>query len=140
MTGMNTTEDKNKTLSGLRPFVLSLLCFVVFVYSAFFILMFAAAILFNGWITRVFNDYVPERNITSSVIMIVCFASIVLYGLSFLGALLLWKQKFKGLLIYIISSVLIAVIPFLFGFGNFITVIVFAVLIVTFALFYHRLE
>jgi hypothetical protein len=101
--------------------------------------MFATGILFKGWVTRVFNDYVPERNITSSVILIVCFAAIVLYGLSFLGALLMWKQKLKGLLIYMISCVLIIVIPYLYGFGNFITVIVFAVLNISFALFYRRL-
>jgi len=136
---MVMNQSENTTLSGTKPFILSLLCFAVFVYSAFFILMFATGIFFRGWITRVLNDYVPERNLTSSVIMIVCFAAIVLYGLSFLGALLMWKQKMKGLLIYIISCVLIIVIPYLYGIGNFITVIVFAVMTISFALFYRRL-
>jgi hypothetical protein len=138
---MITEEDNIITpVKRTRPFFFSILCVVVFVYSGFFIVFFITAMIFHNWITRVLNDYLPERDITASDILLITITGILLYSLTFFAAILLWKQKRTGLYIYIISSILISGIPFLFGISNIISVIVFAALIVSFIPFYRRLN
>jgi hypothetical protein len=135
-------EEENTTTPAnlARPFFFSILCMVVFVYSGFFIVFFITAMIFHNWITRVLNDYLPERDIKASDVLFATITGILLYSLTFCAAILLWKQKRTGLYIYVLSSILISLIPFLFGIGNIISVLVFAALIVSFTPFYRRLN
>lgn len=137
---MSTNEAGNTALPSERPFFLSILCSVVFVYSGFFILLFATGILFNAWITRVLNDYLPERNITSGTVLLICIAFAVLYGLSFFSAFLLWRLKKLGLFLYVGSCLCLAVFPIIGGFGNYIPAIVFTLISIALILYYRRLK
>jgi hypothetical protein len=133
-------ENDNLIPENNRPFFLSILCFSVFVYSAVFILIFLTTAIFNNWIYYVLNDYLPENGVEKSVILWLSLTGIVLYGGSFLGAFLIWRMKRVGLYIFLAASALIALLPFLFGFGSIINVIVFSILAVAFAFFYRKLN
>jgi len=137
---MNTDETGKSERSPARPFFLSILCTVVFVYSGFFILLFSGGIIFNAWITRVLNDYLPERNITSGSVIFICLVLIIFYGLSFFSSYLLWRLKRSGLFLYIASCLCLIVFPVVCGFGNYISAIVFAVLSLALTFHYRRLK
>jgi hypothetical protein len=132
--------DEQNTFSVSKPFYLSILCVVIFVYSGFFILLFLIGIIYRGWITRILHDYVPERNITPSQVLLICLIFMVLYGLSFWSALLLWKLKRIGLYLYIAGCFGLSVVPVLAGFGNYLSPAVFAFLILSVSLFSRRLK
>jgi Na+/melibiose symporter-like transporter len=133
-------ESDNLIPENKRPFLLSILCFSVFVYSAVFILIFLATAIFNNWIYYVLNDYLPENRVEKSAILWLSLTGIALYGSSFFGAFLIWRMKRVGLFIFLAASALIALLPFLFGFGSIINMIVFSILAVVFAFFYRKLN
>jgi len=133
-------ENDHLIPENKRPFFLSILCFSVFVYSAVFILIFLATAIFNNWIYYVLNDYLPENGVEKSVILWLSLTGIVLYGGSFFGAFLIWRMKRAGLYIFLATTALIALLPYLFGFGSMINMIVFSILFVSFAFFYRKLN
>ena len=123
-----------------RPFFLSILCVAIFSYSTLFILLFLAGTLYNGWITKVLNDFLLDGEVHPDSILILSLAGIFLYSLSFMGAFYIWKLKRKGFYIYLISSLLIISLPYLFHFGNLISTIVLLVLIVLILLHFKKLN
>jgi hypothetical protein len=123
-----------------RPFFLSILCFSVFVYSAVFILLFLAVASFSNWIRHVLIDFFPEAKVEKSTILWLAISGLILYSLSFMGAIFIWRMKRIGFIIYVVASITIASIPFLFGFGSIINAIVFSALIIAFAFFYRKLN
>ncbi len=62
-----------------RPLLLAMLCFSVFVYSAFFVLLFSVTAIFNNWIFFVWKDFLPENPIEKSAILKLSLVGIVLY-------------------------------------------------------------
>lgn len=122
-----------------RSFGLSLLCMIVFVYSVFFILLFIAGIIFSKWITNLLNDFAIARQYSESSVILFNSTAIFLYGLSFSGALLMWRLNRLGYYMYIFATVLLAVIPFFIGFGNILNVIIFILLIIFFSIYILKL-
>jgi hypothetical protein len=134
-------EENDHTVKEIeRPFLLSLLCVVVFVYSVVFMLIFLAVALFNNWIRYVLYDFFPGVKIERPAILWLAISGLILYIFSFTGAVFIWKMKRLGYYIYIFSSLAIACIPFLFGLGSIINVIVFSALITAFAFFLRKLN
>jgi hypothetical protein len=133
-------EIEKQVKDERRPFLLAILCFSVFVYSSVFVLIFSATAIFNNWIYFVLNDYLPDNGINKSIILWLSIAGILLYGGSFLGAFYIWKLKRIGFFLFVLASGLIALIPFLFGFGSTINVIVFSSLITAFLFFYRKFK
>ncbi len=123
-----------------RPLLLAMLCFSVFVYSAFFVLLFSVTAIFNNWIFFVWKDFLPENPIEKSAILKLSLVGIVLYAGSFLGAIYIWRLKRVGFFLFIVSSALIVILPYLLEFGSIINVIVFSVLIISFLFFYRKFK
>ena len=123
-----------------RPFFLSILCVAIFSYSILFILLFLTGVLFNSWITNVLNDFLTAGEVQGSSIFMLSLVGIILYSLTFYGAFLIWKLKRKGFYVYLISSVLIILLPYLFRFGNIISAIVLLALIIMILAHFRKLS
>lgn len=123
-----------------RPFFLSILCVIVFVYSALFILMFLSVVLFHNWITTILNDFLSGEGFNDQFIFTLSLAGTLLYGLSFLGAYFIWKLKRFGFYLYTLSSIALITVPYFFNLGSIISSIILIVLILSFALYYRKLN
>ena len=123
-----------------RPFFLSILCVAIFSYSTLFILLFLTGILYNKWITKVLNDFLTVGEVHPNSILILSIVGIILYSLSFLGAFFIWKLKRKGFYFYLISSLLIISLPYLFHFGNVISTIILLSLVVLVLAHFRKLN
>lgn len=133
-------EDQELTTNVHRPFFLSIICIAIYSYSTLFILLFLTGILYNKWITKVLNDFLTVGEVHPNSILILSFVGIILYSLSFMGAFFIWKLKRKGFYIYLISSLLIISLPYLFHFGNVISTIVLLLLVVLILAHYRKLN
>ena len=133
-------KDQEIKSNTKRPFFLSILCIAIFSYSTLFILIFLTGILYNKWITKVLNDFLAVGEVRHSFILILSFAGILLYSMSFLGAFLIWKLRRKGFYIYSVSSVLIICLPYFFHFGSLISTIVLLLLIALILLHFRKLN
>lgn len=122
-----------------RPFILSILCVATFVYSAFFILIFFFGLIYNSRLTAILNDFLQEKNFSRMSIFLLSFSGVLLFSLSFLGTYFMWKLKRAGLYIYIVSTVIIIIAPYLTGFISHTNTIIFLLLIISFSLFSRRL-
>ena len=121
-----------------RPLLLAMLCFSVFVYSAFFVLLFSAAAVFNNWIYFVWNDFLPENHIEKSAILKLSLVGIFLYAGSFLGAFFIWRLKRIGFYLFLVFSLLIVLFPYFLGFGSIINIFVFSAMTILFLFFYRK--
>ncbi len=133
-------EDQEFIPQIQRPFFLSILCVVIFSYSTIFIILFLNGILFNNWISKVLNDFLQVGEVQQNSILMLSFVGVLLYSLSFFGAYLIWKLKRNGFYIFLISSCLIILLPYLFHFGNIISVIVLLVLVSLILMYFRKLS
>jgi hypothetical protein len=133
-------ENNNEVEKQHRPFFLSILCFIVFVYSIVFITLFTFSAIFNHWISFVWHDYLPYIQIERSAILIISFVGIILYTGSFLGVLFIWKLKRVGYYIFLFASLVTGAVPFFFGIGNLISLFIFSILIIAFSFFLRILK
>jgi hypothetical protein len=133
-------KNDNEVEKQHRTFILSILCFIVFVYSAVFVALFTFSAIFNHWIFFVWQDYLPDIPIERSVILLISIIGIGLYISSFLGALFIWKLKRTGYFIYLFASLITGAVPFLFGIGNLISLTIFSILVIAFSFFLRILK
>lgn len=133
-------EDQEYKPQVQRPFFLSILCVAIFTYSTLFILFFLTGIIFNSWITNVLNDFLSVGEVQQNTIFMLSSVGIILYGMSFYGAYLIWKLKRKGFYLYLLSSALIVLLPYLFNFGNKISAIVLLILILLILIHIRKLH
>jgi len=133
-------EEQDLLIKKQRPFFLSILCVAVFVYSGLFTLLFLTGIIFNKWFTTILNDFLPERNFKSTLILLLNLSGVILYGLSFLGAFYIWKLKRRGFYIYLVSTIILIVAPYFIGLGSTINTIIFLLLILLLGIYYRKLH
>ncbi len=133
-------EEQEIKSNVQRPFFLSILCVAIFSYSTLFILLFLTGILYNNWITKVLNDFLTVGEVQPNSILLLSIVGIILYSLSFLGAFFIWKLKRKGFYFYLISSLLIISLPYLFHFGNVISTIVLLLLVILILAHFRKLN
>jgi len=133
-------KQEVKEIEQKRPFLLSILCTAVFVYSVFFAILFIAGLIFREWVTNLLNDYLLNRQYDTNSVILFSLSGIFLYGLSFASALLMWRLNRIGLFLYIFTTLLLVIIPYFIGFGNLINVAVFSILIILFSAFYRRFK
>lgn len=127
-----------KSKSKTRPFILSVLCIALFVYSVTLSLIFLFSMVFNKWISNTLAIYFPERQIESGNIFFLSLVGFVLAGSSFIGTYLIWRLRRAGLYIFSIMSLLLLAFPFLFGFGNLYSLLIIGFMIVLLFAFYKR--
>ena len=122
-----------------RPFFLSILCVIVFVYSTLFILLFLSGAIFNNWITSVLNDFLNDDLYEKQFILILSVSGLVLYSLSFISVLFIWRLKRLGFYIYASSSIALIIIPFFFNLGSLISSVILMLMILAFAIYFRKL-
>lgn len=133
-------ENQELSSNTQRPFILSILCVAIFSYSILFLLLFLTAIFFNNWITNVLNDFLSVGEVQRNSILMLSIVGVILYSMSFYGAYLIWKLKRKGFYYYLISSALIIILPFIFQFGNIVSVAVLLLMILLILLYFRKLN
>lgn len=121
-----------------RPFFLSILCVSLFVYTGILSLIFLLSIIFYGWISNTLADFFPEREIVKTNILWLSIIAFLLSGASFYATFLMWRLKKSGLFLFILSSLAFQAFPFLFGFGNYYSLIIILVIIVLLLLYWRR--
>lgn len=134
----NNEAEKVKTIE--RPFLLSILCVSVFVYSTVFSIIFFLGIFFNGWVTKVVNDFMSSTNYSTTEVMLFSGIGFLLYLLSFFGVLLIWRLRRIGLILYILSASLIAGLPILIGFGSYVNLLIMSCLVLFFLAFIRKIN
>ncbi len=131
-------NDQDINIKQKRPFFLSLLCIIVFVYSFVFSMLFIAGMVFSNWITKMLTDFIPDRQFNSSTIFLISILGALLYLISFVSMIYIWKLKRIGFFIYSTVTLILIIIPFFVGQGSLITSAVLIILLILFALFYRR--
>ena len=132
--------EKETDIKRGRPFILSIFCIALFVYSGTLSLLFLLATVFNGWISQTVADFFPEKTIDSKNILIINLAGLLLNGISFYAVYSLWRLKRSGLYIFAVAATSFLLIPFFLGFGNIYSLIMQFFLIGLLFLFYGRLK
>lgn len=133
------SEDVENKKIIQRPFFLSILCVIVFVYSTLFILLFLSGGIFNNWITTVLNDFLNDDLYEKQFILTLSVSGLVLYSLSFISALLIWRLKRIGFYLYSLSSLALIIIPFFFNLGSWISSGILILMILSFAIYFRKL-
>jgi len=133
------TEKENDIVQH-RPFILSILCIALFVYTGILSLVFLFSIIFNNWISNTISDFFPERNIENRSILILSVIGFLLNGISFFSTYTIWKLRKSGLYLFSVASILFLIYPFFLGFGNYYSVVVMIVIVGLLFLFYRRFK
>jgi len=133
------TEKENDIVHH-RPFVLSILCIALFVYTGTLSLIFLFSILFNGWLSNTISDFFPERDVENRNILVLSVIGFLLNGIAFFSTYNIWRLKKSGFYLFASSSVLFLIYPFFLGYGNYYSVGVMIVIIGLLFLFYRRFK
>lgn len=133
-------KENESNQNVTRPFFLSILCISLFVYTGALSLIFLLSSLFNKWISNTLSDFFPERNIENINILLLSLVALVLSTASFFSVFLIWQLKKSGLYLFIISSLLFLLYPFIFGFGNYYSLGIMGVIILLLLLFIKKFK
>ena len=123
-----------------RPFLLSVFCIALFVYTGFLSIIFLLATLFNKWMSSAIDDFFPMRVVSRAEVLFLSILGLLLSGISFYSVISIWRLKRAGLYIFTTSMLLFQAIPFVFGYGNVLSIIVMGVVVLCLFLFYKRLK
>lgn len=135
---VDTEEKQNNTEQKQRPFVLSVILVSLFVYTGTMSLIFLLAILFNRWISNTLSDFFPERDIKTGDVLMLSIIAFVLTTVSFAGVYMMWKLLKPGIFVFSISALSFIGFPFIFGFGNYISIIIISSVVILLLLFWKR--
>lgn len=125
---------------GTRPFILSIFCIALLVYSGTLSIIFLMASVFNSWISQTVSDFFPERDIDPMHILVISLVSFLLNAVSFYAVYSIWNLKRSGLYIFAVAALLFLLIPVFLGFGNYYSLVIIGGLILLLFLFYRRLK
>jgi hypothetical protein len=123
-----------------RPFILTILCLVSFVYFGIISLLFLLSVIFSGWITEVINKYTPENVFSQTIILLITAGGFLLHALSFTGTLMIWKMKKSGYYLFSVSALLIAIYHLINHKIPLSLTAAYIALIFLFGIFYRKLK
>jgi len=132
-----TTNEIQESVTK-RPYLLSVMCVALFVYSATITLIFGIAILYKSWITIVVTDYFSGFEFSTRNIMFLSLAGLITHISLLFSAILLWRLKRLGYFFLILTLATLILLPYLVGFGNRLSAIVYVILIGLFSIYYRR--
>ena len=121
-----------------RPFLLSVICIALFVYTGVLSLIFLLALVFNGWMHETVNGFFPEQEIDPMQILLIGSAGFFLNGLAFFAVLSMWRLKRYGLYLFVLSSFLVFLVPYFLGYGNAQSLLIIGVFNLLLFLFYSK--
>ena len=133
-------ENQEPVSAARRPFLLSVFCIALFVYTGFLSIVFMLATFFNKWISSAIDDFFPMREVSTAEVLFLSVLGLLLSGISFYSVVSIWRLKRAGLYIFTFSMLFFQAIPFVFGYGHVLSIIVMGVVILCLFLFYKRLK
>jgi hypothetical protein len=132
-------EKENEKITT-RPFILSVFCIALFVYTGMLSIIFMLVTLFNRPISITVADFFPERMITRENILLLSIVGAALNLLSFFSVMFIWRMKRTGLYVFTLASLIFLLLPFFMGFGDFTSLIIMGIIIAVLFLFHNRLK
>ena len=113
---MNKENQATKTENS-KSFLLSLLSIVILTYSGVLELFTIALSIKYKWVTEVLNDYMPDESFSKTKVLILSLAGVIIFGITFWSAILIWKLKRTGFVIYISITIITIFVLKLSGYG-----------------------
>jgi hypothetical protein len=132
--------DKETEPVRQRPFLLSIFCVSLFVYTGTLSLVFLLSVVFNNWVSHTVDDFFQERTVNSGLILLLSLAGLLLNGLSFFAVFSIWNMRKYGLYLLAGSSLLFLMLPFFLGFGNTNSILIMGAVNIILFLYYRRLK
>jgi hypothetical protein len=121
-----------------RPFLLTVFCVALFIYSGMLTLIFLLAVVFNHWISHTVDEFFRESTISRNSILALSLVAFLLNGLSFYSVFAVWNLKKHGLYTLAMSSMFFLLFPFFLGFGSVTSLIIMGAVNVILFMFYKQ--
>ncbi|OQX79666.1 MAG: hypothetical protein B6D61_03160 [Bacteroidetes bacterium 4484_249] len=113
---MNKANQATKTENS-KSFLLSLLSVVILTYSGVLELFTIALSVKYKWVTEVLNDYMTNESFSETKVLMLSLTGMVIFGITFWSALLIWKLKKSGFVIYVSITIITIFVLKLSGYG-----------------------
>jgi hypothetical protein len=130
--------EEKITVTGKRPFLLTLLCLFAFVFYGITTLLFTVASLWSGTIADTVFQYAPEKSFSAFSVYAYLFAGLFFHAAGLYGTILIWRLKKKGFLFFGIASLIIAVYHLFATQISPLTTLFYIIFILLFGLFYRK--
>jgi hypothetical protein len=145
MINKNSDPESDQTHEGVkkthtRPVFYSALISAALLYSFMMSLLFLAGILKNKWLTNVMNDYFPERVFSYSGTLFFTIAGLAIHAISITGLILLIRLRRIGFFVFGIATVLLIIIPYLYGSGNLVSSAIYATVYILIGIYFKKLR
>ncbi len=98
----NTDEPKKS-----RPLGLSLLLIFSFVYNGLLMLVMVAGLIFPDIVQSILQQYYKQIYISDLTAILFTLAGTIVFGISFLGLILLWRYKRRGFIYYAFAQAIL---------------------------------
>jgi hypothetical protein len=98
----NTDEQKQG-----RPLGLSLLLIFSFVYNGLLMLVMITGLIFPDIVQNILQQYYKQIYISGLTTILFTLAGVAVFGISFLGLVLLWRYKRRGFTYYASAQVVL---------------------------------
>ena len=121
-----------------RPFFLTLLCLVAFVFYGLLSGFFLSAMFLSGWIAEVRSKYLPETAESKSTIIIITVLGLILHLISLFGSINMWYRRKSGYLMLSVSTMIIALFQLFSDRISIFTTAVYILFIILFGIYYKR--
>lgn len=121
-----------------RPFILTALCLVSFIFFGLISLLLLLSLLYSGSFRNLINTYVTGDPVSFAGVFFVLLLMFLLTAAAFTGTLLMWRLSRKGYYLFVIAVITICGYQL---FRNEIPVLSTAILFflfVSFSIFYKR--
>jgi hypothetical protein len=96
-----------------RPILCSLILAMALTYFLILFLLFLAALIFSGDITRTISYYSSEQDFKASGILWFVFTGLLLYLASSAGIILMMLRRKSGFFLFVLSALVIFLLDFL---------------------------
>jgi hypothetical protein len=90
-----------------RPLGLSLLLIFSFVYNGLLMIVMVAGLIFPGIVQNILQQYYKQIYISGTAAILFTLAGLIVFGISFLGLILLWRYKRRGFTYYALAQVIL---------------------------------
>jgi hypothetical protein len=124
----------------VRPFLLTTLCLISFVFFGFLSLLLLLALFYSGTITEILNKYTPAHLNSRASLTFFMLAAFLLHVACLAGVVMMWKMKHKGYILFGISALVIALYQLLQTNISFATTSVYIGALLLFGLYYKKMR
>jgi hypothetical protein len=135
----NEQQPKAKKSRYPRPLLFSALCGGALIYSVLMVMLFTAGLIKNRWLTNVLTDFFPDRFFTYAGTLFFTITGLVVHLISISGLILLIRLRRTGFYLFTSAIVLIIVVPYLYGSGNWLSGVIFTSLLILISFFFKKL-